>query len=252
MPVVNMAWNSNGFFWDGRAPLLRDQSLGPIQDELEMDETLENVVAKLSARQDYREQFIRTFGTSEITPTRMSLAMEQFMNSIVSFDSKYDRYQMGLETLSESEERGRELYFTEYNPFFPEASGADCAHCHGGSNFENDLYMNNGLDVDGAITDLGRFNVTDNAEDIGKFKVPTLRNVGLTAPYMHDGRFETLEEVVAHYNEGIQISASVDPALANTQDTGLLLDAQDVADLVAFLHTLSDATFQTNPAYMAP
>jgi cytochrome c peroxidase len=196
MSVFNMAWNGNGFFWDGRSPLLRIQSLMPIQDSLEMHETLPSVVAKLNASVSYREQFKKVFGTEEITAEKMSKAMEQFMNSIVSNQSKYDNYLANKVTLTAEEERGRFLFFTEYNPAFPEASGADCQHCHGGSNFENDKYMNNGLDNDANITDIGRQKVTNNIADKAKFKVTTLRNVELTHPYMHDGRFKTLEEVL--------------------------------------------------------
>ncbi|MGB1032395.1 MAG: cytochrome-c peroxidase, partial [Flavobacteriales bacterium] len=147
MSVFNMAWNEQGFFWDGRAPQLRDQSLMPIQDPLEMNETLENVVTKLGDSQTYRDQFVRAFGSETITSERISLAMEQFMFSIVSSNSKYDEFLEGTAELTESEERGRALFFAEYNPFFPEDSGADCAHCHSGANFENDQFMNNGLDA---------------------------------------------------------------------------------------------------------
>lgn len=252
MTIANLAWNSNGFFWDGRAPLLRDQSLLPIQDELEMDETLENVVTKLSASQEYKDQFMRAFGSESITPEKMSLAMEQFMNSIISMDSKYDRFLNGTETLTESEERGRLLFFTEYNPFFPDASGADCQHCHSGVNFENDEYMNNGLDTEENIADDGRMNVTEDPNDKGKFKVPSLRNIALTPPYMHDGRFETLTEVLEHYNNGIQTAPTTDPALMATQETGLMLTEQDIADLVDFLETLTDYSFSANSEYGSP
>lgn len=252
MTIANLAWNTNGFFWDGRAPMLRDQALLPIQDELEMDETLDNVVSKLSAMPRYTDQFVRAFGSGEVTAERIGLAMEQFMNSIVSMNSKYDRYLAGSETLTESEERGRMLYFTEYNPFFPDQSGADCAHCHGGANLENDQYMNNGLDADADMEDFGHMDVTNNPEDKGKFKVVSLRNIALTPPYMHDGRFQTLEEVVAHYNEGIQSSSTVDPAILATQETGLMLDEQEQADLVAFLHTLTDYSFQDVIEYSDP
>jgi cytochrome c peroxidase len=251
MAVFNMAWHENEFFWNGRAHLLRDQSILPIQDELEMDETLDNVVSKLSEIEDYRNQFIRAFGTDEITSERISLALEQFMNSIVSVNSKYDKYLAGEATLSESEERGRALFFTEYNKFFPEQSGADCAHCHSGENFENDLYMNNGLDDDANLKD-GRFEVTGEPRDKGRFKVTTLRNIELTAPYMHDGRFQTLEEVIDHYNDGLKASASLDPALEQTRETGLMLTEQDKADLIAFLKTLTDESLATNPAYSDP
>lgn len=252
MAIFNMAWNDNEFFWDGRAHLLRDQALMPIQDELEMDESLENVIVKLSDSKRYRDQFIRAFGTDVIDEEKIALALEQFMHSIVSNNAKYDQYLAGTVTLTESEERGRSLFFTEYNPFFPEESGADCAHCHSGINFENDAYMNNGLDSESDLSDLGRYDVTNNNADKGKFKVTSLRNIELTYPYMHDGRFQTLEEVIEHYNSGIKNSPTVDPAIENTRQTGLMLTEQDKADLLAFLKTLTDETLQNNPAYSNP
>ena len=252
MPVFNLAWHTNEFFWDGRAPLLRDQALMPIQDPLEMNETLENVVAKLSDTKMYRDQFIRAFDTQEITSEKMALAMEQFMLSVVSYDSKYDRYLAGLEELTESELRGLQLFQTEYNPFFPAQSGADCQHCHGGANFENDLYMNNGLDTDAEFTDMGREKVTNDPADRAKFKVPSLRNIAVTAPYMHDGRFQTLEEVIDHYNEGIQESSTADVTVLNTMETGLFLEEQDKIDLINFLKTLTDERFLQNEAYQSP
>ena len=252
MAVFNMAWNSNAFFWDGRSHLLRDQALLPIQDELEMDETLGNVIAKLSADSRYIDQFTRVYGSDDITEEKMALAMEQFMLSIVSYDSKYDQWQAGSVELTESEERGRLLFETEYNPFFPDFSGADCAHCHGGANFENDLYMNNGLDADADFVDIGREAVTNNIADRAKFKVPTLRNIALTPPYMHDGRFETLEEVIDHYNEGIHPSSTADQTVLNTADTGLFLDEQDKLDLLSFLKTLTDDTFVNEERYGTP
>ena len=142
-----MAWNANGFFWDGRAHLLRDQAILPIQDTLEMHETLQNVIDKLNARKEYRDQFKRAFGSEDINAHKISLALEQFMNTIVSNDSRYDRSLAETVTLTASEERGRKLFFGEYNKYFPESSGAECAHCHSGFNFENDQYMNNGLAV---------------------------------------------------------------------------------------------------------
>ena len=252
MAIFNMAWHSNEFFWDGRAHLLRDQSLLPIQDPLEMNETLDNAIAKLRDTEMYRHQFVRAFGSDEITAEKMSLAMEQFMLSIVSNQSKYDRYLAGDIQLSESEERGRILFETEYNPFFPEQSGADCAHCHSGINFENDLYMNNGLDTDADMEDIGRQEVTNDPMDKAAFKVPSLRNIALTPPYMHDGRFQTLEEVIDHYNSGIQESSSVDPAILNTKETGLFLTQQDKQDLINFLHTLTDEVYLNNEEYSSP
>ena len=252
MAVFNMAWNTNEFFWDGRAHLLRDQSLKPIQDELEMDETLENVIMKLSASELYRTQFIKAFGSSEITEERMSLAMEQFMNSIVSNNSKYDQFLSDSTVFTESEKRGLKLFNQEYNQFLPEESGADCAHCHGGFNFENDRYMNNGLDAESDFKDDGRYAVSKNAKDKASFKVPSLRNISLTSPYMHDGRFKTLEEVVDHYNDGLKPSSSLDLALEQTRGTGLMLTDQDKVDLVNFLKTLTDNELVTNKEYASP
>lgn len=252
MSVFNMAWNDNGFFWDGRAELLRHQSLLPIQDSLEMDETLAGAAAKLSAEEIYQHAFIRAFGDDEITAERMALAMEQFMLTITSFNSKYDRYLAGMESLTDSELRGLELFNTEYNEFFPEFSGADCQHCHGGPNFSNNQYMNNGLDEESEMTDIGRMAVTENPSHLGQFKVTSLRNIALTAPYMHDGRFNTLEEVIDHYNEGLHASSTLDPALAATMSTGLMLTAQDKEDLINFLHTLTDEQLAQETDYSSP
>jgi cytochrome c peroxidase len=252
MSVANMAWHTNEFFWDGRSHLLRDQSLKPIQDVLEMDETLENVVKRLKASPLYLNQFRKAFGITEITPFLMSKALEQFMNSIVSNKSKYDRYLAGTDTLTLQEERGRFLFFTEFNPAFPSSSGADCQHCHGGANFENDSYMNNGLDTDGNFTDYGREIVTGNVNDRAKFKVPSLRNVELTFPYMHDGRFQTLEQVIDHYNI-VTVSSTLDASfLQQLPYGGLQLSTLDKAALVAFLKTLTDYSLTSNPEYSSP
>lgn len=250
MSVFNMAWNQNAYFWDGRATLLRHQALLPIQDELEMDETLENVVAKLSESETYKNQFIRVFGSDVVTDERISLALEQFMNSITSTNSKYDEFLKDSTVFTASEKRGFKLFNTEYNPFFPELSGADCQHCHSGLNFENDKYMNNGLDA--IFADIGREQVTGDAADRGKFKVTSLRNIELTAPYMHDGRFTTLEEVVEHYNSEIIASATLDQALEQTREKGLFLTEQDKKDLVAFMKTLTDKDLTNNSAYSSP
>ena len=251
MSIFNMAWNTNQFFWDGRANLLRHQSLLPIQDELEMDETLENVVQKLNGSYFYKTLFKNAFGTSKISSDLISKALEQFMNSIVSNNSKYDQYLAGTYTLTPEEERGRYLFVTEYNPGFPSTSGADCMHCHGGSNFENDRYMNNGLDQDITMSDIGRQAVTNDAADKGKFKVVSLRNIALTAPYMHDGRFSTLEQVIDHYNL-VKNSSTLDGSFQQQLPNGLQLSNSDKQALVAFLKTLTDQELITNPEYKNP
>jgi cytochrome c peroxidase len=251
MSVFNMAWHTNEFFWDGRAHLLRHQSLKPIQDNLEMDETLNNVVNKLQSSSNYPNQFRKAFGTTQIDTILISKALEQFMNSIVSNHSKYDDYLTGAYTLTAQEERGRYLFFTEYNPGFPSTSGADCKHCHGGANFENDKYMNNGIDDDLSVTDIGREKVTNLPADRAKFKVPSLRNVELTAPYMHDGRFQTLEQVVDHYNL-VTNSTTLDASFLQQLPNGLQLSSSDKQALVAFLKTLTDQELMTNPEYKSP
>ena len=251
MALFNLAWHKNGMFWDGRSPGAREQSLKPIQDPLEMNETLVNAIAKLKAEKRYTDQFIRAFGDDKITPERMGLAMEQFEFTMVSNNSKYDQWQRGEAVLSDSEERGRQLFFREYDPFSGE-KGGECFHCHGGFNFTNNEYMNNGLDAEPGFTDLGRFMVTNEPADRARFKVPSLRNIEFTPPYMHDGRFATLEEVIEHYDSGVKNSSTVDPLLQYNLNPGLQLSSQDKADLVAFLRTLSDATFLADERYSSP
>ena len=252
MPVFNIAWHKHGMFWDGRAPKARDQALKPIQDPLEMHETLENAVQKLEGMQMYRDQFVRAFGDDTITSERIGLAIEQFEFTIISNHSKFDHFMEGTATLSESEERGRVLFFREYDPFLGQ-KGGECFHCHGGFNFTNDQFMNNGLDTDAGQTDPGRFMVTGILADKALFKVPSLRNVSLTPPYMHDGRFATIEEVIEHYATGVKVSSTVDGILFhNLEPGGLQLTVQDKADLVAFLKTLTDESLRTNDLFSSP
>ncbi len=251
MAIFNMAWNTNGFFWDGRSNVLRHQALIPIQDPIEMNESLANVVAKLQASSIYPDQFNRAFETSRIDTNLIAKALEQFMNSIVSNQSRYDDYVAKKITLTDQEERGRFLFFAEYNPAFPSVSGADCQHCHEGANLENDRYMNNGLDADVDFKDIGREIVTGLATDRAKFKVPSLRNIELTPPYMHDGRFKTLEEVVDHYDK-VTSSSTLAPEFYQQLPNGLELSQEDKDALVAFLKTFTDKTLATNPEYSNP
>lgn len=251
MALFNLAWHKNGFFWDGRSPTLRHQALQPIQDPLEMHETLPNVVAKLSAEKTYRDQFIRAFGDEEITPERIALAIEQFEITLVSNNSKYDKFLRGELALSPAEERGRLLYFSEFDPRGIE-KGAECFHCHGGFNFTNDLFMNNGLDEESDFTDLGLFEVTENPGDKAKFKVPSLRNIAVTPPYMHDGRFSTLRDVLEHYDHGVKYSSTVDILMQYNLDPGLGLSDEDLDDLEAFLHTLTDEEFLNETSFHSP
>lgn len=239
MPLVNLAWIKE-FFWDGRAKSLREQVLMPIQDAHEMNEKLENVIAKVEADTDYVRRFREAFGSAGITSERLALALEQFLLTLVSQESKFDRAARKLTQLTPQEQRGLQLFVTEHDPARG-LRGADCFHCHGGNLFSNHQFMNNGLEERSG--DLGRMEVTQAAMDRGKFKVPTLRNVSLTAPYMHDGRFATLEEVVEHYNGKLHRTRTLDPNLAKHPEAGLGLSADDKAALVAFLKTLTDESF---------
>lgn len=250
MPIFNLAFHSNGFFWDGRAPLLRDQALKPIQDPLEMNETLTNVVSKLQSDKKYVDQFIRAFGNDTVSSFKVSLALEQFMVTIVSHDSRYDKYLKGEVVFTPEEIRGKELFFAETDPL-NNLKGAECFHCHGSYNFTNNDFMNNGLDEEVNFKDLGRFNVSLKEKDKATFKVPSLRNIALTAPYMHDSRFNTLEEVIDHYNSNVKKSSTTTEILQNNF-SGLNLTAQDKKDLIAFLKTLSDPTYLNNPEYKSP
>jgi len=239
MPLFNLAWKTS-YFWDGRAASLRAQVLVPIQDHREMDETLPDVMAKLAANPVYPPLFTAAFGTPDVTPEKLGLAIEQYLITLTSFDAKFDRALRGQATLTPMEQRGAELFMTEYDPRTGQY-GADCFHCHGGPLFTDHQFHNNGLDL--TESDSGRYLITHNDADRGKFATPSLRNVAHTAPYMHDGRFTTLEEVVAHYNDGVHRSDTLDPNLAKHPVTGLHLSADDQKALVAFMETLTDERF---------
>jgi len=254
MAIFNLAWHNGGFFWDGRATTLREQALGPIENPVEMNETLSNVVAKLNNSSEYPAMFASAFGDASITSDRIGLALENFMLTIVSNDSKYDRYLAGNATLTASEERGRRLFFgmPAQNPGGGNKPSVNCAQCHGGANFDNPQFFNNGLDTDANISDLGREAVTGNPDDRGKFKTVSLRNIAVTGPYMHDGRFSTLNEVLQFYNTGVQSSQTLAPQLLNASQNGMGLSAQNREDIINFLETLTDPTYLNNTAYSDP
>ncbi|MSU32958.1 MAG: cytochrome-c peroxidase [Pedosphaera sp.] len=230
--LENLAWQTT-FFWDGRAASLREQVLQPIGNLIEMHESLTNVVSKLE-RAGYGPAFAAAFGTSLITVDRVSRALEQYLLTRVSGDSKFDRSARGEEILTSEEQRGFELFQTEYDPR-REQFGADCFHCYGGIFFSDFAYHNNGLDLTESLRDTGRAAITGRSFDLGRFKTPSLRNVAITAPYMHDGRFASLEEVVAHYSGGVKRSPTLDPNLAKHPANGISLSSADQRALVAFL-----------------
>lgn len=238
MPLLNLAWKSE-FFWDGRAPSLRAQALLPIEDHLEMDEKLENVVAKL--QKTSAADFERAFGTPQVTAERIGMAIENYLLTLTSHDSRFDRAMRGQDKLSPLEQRGFELFMMEREPRMG-SMGADCFHCHGGALFTDHQFRNNGLAIDAA--DLGRAKVTGVSIDRGAFATPTLRNIALTAPYMHDGRFATLEEVLDHYSEGVDRTDTLDPNLAKHPNGGLHLTTEEKSAVIAFLKTLTDRRFE--------
>ena len=218
MPLFNLAWKHR-YFWDGRAPTLRSQVLQPIQNPIEMHETLPGVEKKLG-----------------LTSDRVARALEQYLLTLISDDAKVDKVMRGDAKFTDEEQRGFTLFHTEYDPRRGQF-GADCFHCHGGTTFQSMAFANNGLDL--TLKDTGLGTITQKPGDAGKFAVPSLRNVALTAPYMHDGRFNTLEEVIEHYDHGVQHSDTLDPNLAKHPVTGLGLSKEDKAALAAFLRTLS-------------
>jgi cytochrome c peroxidase len=239
MPLFNLAW-APGFFWDGRAKTLREQVLMPINDKHEMNETMVRVVEKLSHDKDSVALFSKAFGSPEINADSIAKALEQYLLTLISQDSRFDQAVRKLAELSEQEKRGLQLFVTEHDPKRG-LMGADCFHCHGGTLFTDHQYRDNGLSL--TPEDVGRMIVTKEATDRGKFKTPSLRNIAVTAPYMHDGRFATLEEVVAHYSGPMARRDTLDPNLAKHPNAGIQLSAADQQDLIAFLKTLTDDKF---------
>jgi cytochrome c peroxidase len=242
--LVNVAWLPLAF-WDGRARSLEEQALEPVVNPIEMKETWTNVVRKLQRHNDYPELFGRAFGTDVITKELVTQAIAQFERTFISSQSKFDVW---LETrdasaagFTEAQERGRHLFDTERG---------DCFHCHRVNVLLTDNDFHN-IGLDSLFVDLGRSEVTGNPSDMGKFKTPSLRNVELTAPYMHDGRFNTLEEVVGHYNGGGFTTPTTDPLLRK-RGVGLGLTPQEVSDIVEFLKTFTDTAFANNPDLAKP
>ncbi len=239
-PIQNMAFQ-NEFFWDGGVFDLDLFSIAPIENPVEMDEKLGNVLEKLRKKEKYAALFQKAYGSKEITTERFLKALSQFMNTLVSANSRYDKYvrkETGG-TLTEEELAGMEIFKQK------------CASCHSGELFTDQSYRNNGLAVYN-IEDTGRARITQNAKDNYKFKVPSLRNIEITAPYMHDGRFYTLEAVLRHYDESVITSPTLDASLKNGQKLGIQTMADEQKKLIAFLKTLTDNEFLKNKRFAAP
>lgn len=238
MPLFNLAWKEQ-FFWDGRSPSLRDQVLHPIRNPNEMGMSLPDLVDALRDDPSYRADFRKAFGSGRISPKSISFAMENYLLTLTSSDSKFDQAMAGLSTFTDEESRGRELFMTEFDPVRGQR-GAACFACHTGALFTDNKFHNNGLNP---LRDRGLGAFTRVEADDYKFATPSLRNVALTAPYMHDGRFDTLEEVIAHYNEGLHPTEQLSPELAVPARRGLNLMQRDQAAIIAFLKTLTDPQY---------
>ncbi|MAW21702.1 MAG: cytochrome-c peroxidase [Flavobacteriales bacterium] len=229
--LTNSGWNTS-FNWDGSVSSLEEQAFEPVVNPIEMHNTWANVETKLNANGEYLQLFKEAFNINYIDSNHVVMAIAQFERTLVSANSKFDRYIEGNEQLSASELSGYAIFNSEKG---------DCFHCHGTQLFMDNDFHNNGLDHE-PFLDIGLASITNNPADNGKFKTPTLRNIEHTAPYMHDGRFSTLEEVVAHYNSGGIYSSTIDPNMKKV-GIGLQLTEQEKADLIAYLKTLTDSDF---------
>ncbi len=263
MALVNLLWNNNGFNWDGSGSTLELQHLMPVEDPVEMAEDWNRVETKLRRSTFYPEMYREAFGithSSQVDRNMTSKALAQFIRTIISDSTRYDvlsGYHGPPPFPTEQEVRAMEVYFFETGALLGDA---ECIHCHtAGMNdrlFTNNLYMNNGLDsVDhvSEFADPGRGGVTGKLGEMGAFRVPTLRNISRTAPYMHDGRFWTLREVVEHYNFHLKPSPTIDNILAPNIGIGLGLTEQNLDDLVYFLEVmLTDYRLLNNQAFKNP
>lgn len=248
MGLSNARWyQRRHFFWDERAATLEDQVLQPIQNAVEMGMTLEALTNRLAAEPFYTNLFTAAFGSPQVTSHRISLALAQFVRSIVSTRSKFDQgVASNFSNFTAQENLGRQI-------FNGQVGNATCTACHGTDNFvPGPNINNNGLENPYVDKGLGR--VTGRPQDEGLFKVPSLRNIALTAPYMHDGRFATLEEVVEFYNSGVVNHPNLSPPLRlpGGQPLRLNLTAAQKAALVAFLRTLTDPNLATDAKYSDP
>lgn len=232
-PLHNLAFQ-NEFTWDGAAMHLDVQPIIPITNEVEMNETFTNVIQKLEAHPDYPRMFQEAFENGEINSENILKALSQFMIMMVSSNSKYDKYRRneGNITLTENETQGMALF------------NQKCATCHATDLFTDQSYRNNGLAIDPDLNDIGRARVTGLNTDNYKFKVANLRNIEVTFPYMHDGRFQTLEQVLEHYRNGINDTENLDSLLRQPDGTlGIPMTDEEKTLIITFLKTLTDADF---------
>lgn len=264
MTIMNSRFYENGhFFWDERASTLEEQALIPIQDHTEMGIDLEDLEIKLRQLTYYPLLFQKAFGSTEVTSEKIALALSQFMRSVVSVNSRFD---VGFAAAGFPEDEEQMPDFPNFTDqenlgmdiFYRGRNGGTCLYCHGSPQHVNDEAKNNGLALN--YTDQGKGAITGNPADRALFKVPSLRNIAKTAPYMHDGRFATLIEVVNHYSEGVQDHPNLnfrlktldDGAVGTAEVLQLRLTQEEKEALVAFLHTLTDEVVLTDEKYSDP
>jgi len=234
-PLFNLAWQKE-LHWDGQFRSLYSEGSQPILAHNEMAENFFTIIFRLGSDSSYQRMFKSAFGTPVVTEDRILNALAQFTGYITSSDSKYDQYKKGQASFTTSEENGYQLYQSK------------CATCHPEPMFTDYSYRNIGLLVDPELNDYGRMRITGKSEDSLKFRVPSLRNVYLTANYMHDGRFNTLMQVLNHYSTGVQDGPTLDPLLVNK----IPLTTDEKTNLYDFLKTLSDSALLTNPRFAKP
>lgn len=227
--LFNLAWQKT-FMWDGAINHLDMQALAPISHPSEMGSNINEVIKKLNESKAYKELFLNAFQDSTISTSKILKALSQFQLTLVSANTKYDRVKMGKEVFTEQEKNGYQLF------------KKNCASCHSEPLFSNYNFENNGLPIDPTLNDMGRYVITENENDKRKFKVPSLRNLSFTYPYMHDGRFMTLQEVINHYTSGIEYSET----LSLQFNKSIELSSNEKVDLISFLLTLNDKDFVFN------
>ena len=227
--LFNLAWQKT-FMWDGAINHLDMQALAPISHPSEMGSNINEVIKKLNESKAYKKLFLNAFQDSTISTSKILKALSQFQLTLVSSNTKYDKVKMGKETFTEQEKNGYQLYKN------------NCASCHSEPFFSNYNFENNGLPIDPTLNDMGRYVITENENDKRKFKVPSLRNLSFTYPYMHDGRFMTLQEVINHYTSGIEYSET----LSLQFNKSIELSSNEKVDLISFLLTLNDKEFVFN------
>lgn len=249
MALFNLAWYP-AFFWDGRASGIEEQIFHPVREYNEMNLDWSTAATRLEQNKFYKSQFLEIFGRSKIDSVQISFAIAQFLRTLISYQSKYDRVIEGKALFTKDEYEG-------FNLVNDQTKG-DCLHCHttdGDALGTTLVFSNNGLDaveIANDYKDKGRGAITGKIADNGKFKVPSLRNLSFTAPYMHDGRFKTLEDVLNFYSEGVQKSFNIDTKMEFVHQRGAKLTSDDKRKIVAFLLTLSDSSFILNPEFSNP